>query len=235
MGRIVADLVSQSGETLSGGLTRSGNVQDLAAISDVVIDFTHASTVVAHAQALSAAGTGWVLGTTGLDDAASASVRTAASRIGVVQAANFSPGLALLTTLVQRLASSLPATGYDGEILEMHHRDKRDAPSGTALALGEAVASARGQRLADAAIRGRDGQTGPRRAGQIGFASLRGGGIVGEHAVSFTAGSERITVSHEAFDRLVFAEGALRAALWLAGRPPGLYTMADVLAPASGT
>jgi 4-hydroxy-tetrahydrodipicolinate reductase len=134
-----------------------------------------------------------------------------------------------LLALAERLGAALPANSYDAEILEMHHRQKVDAPSGTALALGRAVAAGRGVALEDARVSGRDGHTGPRKDGEIGFAVLRGGQIVGSHSVIFTAGTEQIALSHNAFDRRVFAQGAVRAAIWLQNRSPGLYSMKDVL------
>jgi 4-hydroxy-tetrahydrodipicolinate reductase len=205
------------------------SIAALAANCDVVVDFTHASTVVAHAAALAAAGTAWVLGTTGLDVAAQDAVVAASQRIAVVQAPNFSPGVNLVLALAERMAASLPADAYDAEIVEMHHRQKVDAPSGTAVGLGEAVARGRGVALATVRDSGRDGHTGPRRPGAIGFAALRGGQVVGEHTLLFAAAGEQIALTHRAFDRRVFATGAVRAALWVAGRPPGLYAMADVL------
>ncbi|MGC8468349.1 MAG: 4-hydroxy-tetrahydrodipicolinate reductase [Acetobacteraceae bacterium] len=243
MGRLIAEEARSRGLPIAGGICRPEEaaavpaevgllpgIAALAAAADVVIDFTHASTIPAHAAAIAATGCGWVLGTTGLADDDEAAIAAAAARAPVVRAANFSPGVALVLELAARLAAALPAAGYDAEILEMHHRQKVDAPSGTALALGAAVAAARGQDLAAVAERGRDGAPGPRKPGAIGFAALRGGQIVGEHSLLFTSGAEQIILTHRAFDRRAFAEGALRAALWLAGRPAGLYGMADVLA-----
>jgi len=157
------------------------------------------------------------------------SVRHAATRVPVVQAANFSPGVNLVLALAERLARALPAADYDAEILEMHHRQKVDAPSGTALALGRAVAAGRDQSFDSASILARQGHTGPRPPGAIGFAALRGGQVVGEHTLIFAAGAEHIALTHRAFDRRAYATGAVRAALWLHGRPPGLYSMMDVL------
>ena len=243
MGRLVAEEARARGLPIAGGICRPEEagavpagvallpgIAALAAAADVVIDFTHASTIPAHAGAIAAAGCGWVLGTTGLAAADEAAIAAAAARAPVVRAANFSPGVALVLELAARLAAALPAEGYDAEILEMHHRQKVDAPSGTALALGAAVAAARGQDLAAVAESGRHGATGARKPGAIGFAALRGGQIVGEHSLLFTSGAEQITLTHRAFDRRAFAEGALRAALWLRARPAGLYGMADVLA-----
>jgi 4-hydroxy-tetrahydrodipicolinate reductase len=240
MGRLVAREAVAVGALLAGGTWRAGEMPPegvahyadagaLARHSDIVVDFTHASTVRPHAAALAEAGCAWVLGTTGLTQADQEAVRAAAGRIPVVQAANFSPGVTLLLALAARLGAALPADSYDAEIVEMHHRQKTDAPSGTALALGEAVARGRGVALERVAVRGRDGDTGPRPSGAIGFASLRGGQVVGEHTLLFAAGDEHIALTHRAFDRAVFARGAVRAALWVQGRPPGLYGMEDVL------
>ncbi len=220
MGQLVAEEVTAAGPQLAGGIGRGGDIAALAGVSDVVIDFSHAATL---------AGVGWVLGTTGGTEADAAAVAAAAEIIPVVAAANFSPGVNLLLALAERLGAALPADVYDAEILEMHHRQKVDAPSGTALALGRAVAAGRGVALEDVKVGGRDGHTGPRQDGEIGFASLRGGQIVGSHTVLFTAAAEQIAVTHHAFDRRVFAQGAVRAAIWLGGRSPGLYSMRDVL------
>jgi 4-hydroxy-tetrahydrodipicolinate reductase len=240
MGRLVAREAAAAGAVLAGGTWRAGedppdgtrhyaDVGALAQHCDVVVDFTHASTVASHAAALTAAGCAWVLGTTGLSGSDQAAVSNAAARIAVVQAANFSPGMALVLALAARLGAALPAQAYDAEILEMHHRQKADAPSGTALALGEAVARGRGVALESVAVRGRDGDTGARPPGAIGFASLRGGQVVGEHTLLFAAADEHIALTHRAFDRGAFARGAVSAALWVHGRPPGLYGMEHVL------
>lgn len=241
MGSLLAEEARRAG-VLAGGTLRPGSahppppealilpdIAALARVSDVVIDFTHASAVAAHAEALAAAGTPWVLGTTGLFAADEALVAAAARRIAVCAAANFSPGVTLVLALAERMAAALPGDVYDAEIVEMHHRQKVDAPSGTAIGLGQAVARGRGVDLAGAMESGRQGHTGPRRPGAIGFASLRGGQVVGEHTLIFAAASEHIALTHRAFDRRVFAAGAVRAALWLAGREPGLYAMRDVL------
>jgi len=235
MGRLLAAEAARCA-VLAGGTARSGkfpentlifqDIGELAGASDVVIDFTHASTVAAHAAALAAAGTPWVLGTTGYSGADSAAIAQAAQAIPVIAAPNFCTGVNLLLLLAERLGAALPAERYDAEILEMHHRQKVDAPSGTALALGQAVAAGRGVKLAEVMATKRDGA---RAEGEIGFAALRGGQIVGRHTLSFTAGTEQISLSHEAFDRRVYAQGAVRAALWLHGRKPGLYSMRDVL------
>ncbi len=242
MGVLLASEAAAAGHAVVGGTLRPGSgklsprdvplLPDLAALAaqcDVVIDFTHASTAQAHADVLQQAGTAWVLGTSGLSAADEAAVAQAGSRIAIVYAPNFAPGVNLVLALAEQLAAALPADSYDAEIVEMHHRQKVDAPSGTAIGLGRAVASGRGVRLEDVMVSGRDGHTGPRPPGAIGFAALRGGQVVGEHTLLFAAGSEQIALTHRAFDRRVFAAGAVRAAAWTDGRAPGLYSMLDVL------
>ncbi len=241
MGRLLAEEARMAG-MLAGGTLRPGSaalppdgvsiladIAALAAASDVVIDFTHAAAVGGHAEALAAAKTPWVLGTTGLFAADEAMIAEVARAIPVCAAPNFSPGVTLLLALAERMAAALPAESYDAEIVEMHHRQKVDAPSGTALGLGRAVAAGRGIELAEVMESGRHGQTGARKPGAIGFAALRGGQVVGEHSLIFAGAHEHIALTHRAFDRRIFAQGALRAALWLAGKPPGLYSMRDVL------
>jgi 4-hydroxy-tetrahydrodipicolinate reductase len=201
----------------------------LAAASDVVIDFTHASAVQGNAATLRDAGVPWVLGTSGLSAEDEAAVAAAAGRIPVVYAANFSPGVNLVLAVAEKMGAALPAESYDAEIVEMHHRQKVDAPSGTAIGIGRAVAKGRGTTLESVMESGRDGHTGPRKTGAIGFAALRGGQVVGEHTLIFAAGNEHIALTHRAFDRRAFASGAVRAALWVKGRVPGLYSMAHVL------
>jgi 4-hydroxy-tetrahydrodipicolinate reductase len=147
----------------------------------------------------------------------------------VVYAANFSAGVNLVLALAERMGATLPAEQYDAEIVEMHHRQKVDAPSGTAIGMGRAVAKGRGVALNDVIESGRNGHTGARKTGAIGFAALRGGQVVGEHTLLFASGTEHIALTHRAFDRRVYATGAVRAALWLSGRKPGLYSMMDVL------
>jgi 4-hydroxy-tetrahydrodipicolinate reductase len=169
-----------------------------------------------------------VIGTTGMSEAQIAALEPAARHAVIVRAGNMSLGVNLLTQLTRRIAAALDED-FDIEIIEAHHRHKVDAPSGTALMLGEAAAEGRGVALAEVADRGRDGITGARRRGDIGFAAIRGGDIVGEHDVLFAAAGERITLRHVATDRSVFARGALRAALWGQGRAPGAYDMIDVL------
>ena len=230
MGRLVADEVDAS----SAKRLPAGPIEALAANSDVIIDFTHADAVPATAAALSAAGCAWVLGTTGLDAAAQRAVQAASAHISIVQAANFSPGVNLVIALAERIARSLPAEEYDAEILEMHHRQKVDAPSGTAVAMGRAVAAGRGIDFGTAAQPARGGHTGPRPTGAIGFAALRGGQVVGEHTLLFAGANEHIALTHRAFDRRVFARGAVRAAFWVSGKPPGLFSMMDVLGMTDG-
>ncbi len=243
-GRMGQELVAQAraaghdviGGTLNPASTRAYrtdipalSLPDLAGRSDVVIDFTHADAVAEHARILSTGRAAWVLGTTGIAPEQQLQVEAASHRIAVLQAAHFGLGINLLMTVARQLAAILPAETYDAEIVEMHHRQKVDAPSGSALLLGQAVAEGRGTTLAAVMESGRDGHCGARATGAIGFASLRGGQIVGEHSLSFTALGEQITLSHRAFDRNIFAAGAMRAAAWLVGRPPGLYGIDEML------
>ncbi len=236
MGRLLAEEVAAAGAILAGGIGRPGadatllpGIAALARAAEVVIDFTHAAAVRSHATALAEAGTAWVLGTSGLSAEDEAVVTATAQRVAVVYASNFAPGVNLVLALAERMGAALPAEGYDAEIVEMHHRQKVDAPSGTAIGMGRAVAAGRRVSLPDVMQSGRDGHTGPRPTGAIGFAALRGGQVVGEHTLIFASASEHISLTHRAFDRRVFATGAVRAALWLNDRPPGLYGMADVL------
>ncbi len=229
MGRLLADSVPAAGAVLAGGVGRAGDLADLAAGADVIIDFTTQATVRQHAGILAGSGTPWVLGTTGLTAADEVAVRAAAAQIPVFQAANFAPGVNLVFALAERLGAALAASTHDAEILEMHHRQKIDAPSGTAISLGDAIARGRGVDLAAVMQSGRDGHTGPREAGAIGFAALRGGQIVGSHSAMFTSATEQITLTHHALDRRIFADGAVQAALFLATRPAGLYGMRDLL------
>ncbi|MCQ8277419.1 4-hydroxy-tetrahydrodipicolinate reductase [Acetobacteraceae bacterium KSS8] len=229
VGRLLREEIETAALPFAGGVGRDGDLAELASRSDVVIDFTHADTATRHAAILAEADVNWVLGTTGLSTEAQQAVEHAAVRISIVQASNFSPGVVLMTALARRMAAALPADAYDAEILETHHRQKVDAPSGTALSLGRAVAEARGQRFDAVRDSGRDGHAGGRRPGAIGFAALRGGQIVGEHTLSFTSDAEQLSIEHRAFDRRVFATGALRAALWSHGRQPGLFGMEHVL------
>ena len=222
--------VERAGFDFAGGSSRSGvPIKEAVAGADAVIDFTHASTVQTHAALFASAGVAWVLGTSGLNAVDEAAVRSAAAAVPVVHAPNFAPGVTLVLAMAERMAAALPAEQYDAEIVEMHHRQKVDAPSGTAIGLGRAVARGRGVALEDVMQSGRDGHTGPRSPGAIGFAALRGGQVVGEHTLLFAAGDEHIMLTHRAFDRRAFAVGAVRAAEWAVGRAAGLYDMADVL------
>jgi 4-hydroxy-tetrahydrodipicolinate reductase len=200
----------------------------LFAASDAVIDFSAPAATRVHAALAAELGKTLVVGTTGLGPDDQAALVAAAKSCRLVQAANFSLGVNLALALVEEAAKRLGAD-YDIEIFEAHHKHKVDAPSGTALALGRAAATGRGLDLADASIRARDGHTGPRPAGPIGFSVARGGSEIGEHTVMFLGDGERLEIAHKAQGRQVYAQGAVRAALWAASQPPGLYSMRDVL------
>lgn len=239
MGRLLVEEVRAAGGVVVGGVDRPGtevegervfaSIAELAAVAEVVLDFSNAAAVAGHADALAEAGTAWVLGTTGLSAEDEAAVARAAGRCAVVHSPNFSPGVNLVLALAERMAAALPAEQYDAEILEMHHRQKVDAPSGTALGIGRAVAKGRGVDFESVRLPGREGATGARPTGAIGFAALRGGQVVGEHTLLFAAANEQISLTHRAFDRRAFATGAVRAAFWVRGRASGLYSMMDVL------
>src|SRR5271154_5821663 len=196
--------------------------------ADGLIEFTIPAATLAFAELTAAAGIVHVIGTTGHSTEEEVIIAKAASRATIVKSGNMSLGVNLLAALTKRVAKTL-GEDYDIEILEMHHNKKIDAPSGTALMLGRAAAEGRGVDLAKHSARGRDGVTGARHPGDIGFASLRGGTVVGEPAVIFAGPAERIELTHRAEDRMIFARGALHAALWTRGKKPGLYSMADVL------
>jgi len=196
--------------------------------AQVAIDFTLPAALEANVAACSEAGTSLVIGTTGLSASQQKSLEQASHEIPIVYGRNMSIGMNVFTHLVGAAARSL-GEEYDVEIIEAHHRHKVDAPSGTALALGEAIATARKRKLDELAVRTRDGHIGPRVPGTIGFSVIRGGNIVGDHSVQFIAPDEQVEFTHRAADRRAFALGALRAGRWLAGRAPGFYTMADVL------
>ena len=216
MGTAIAEIAAQHHVTIveSGG--------------DVSIDFSAPEALPSHVEAALAANKPIVIGTTGLTPDHHRLIDEAAKAIPVLQAANMSLGVNLLAHLVRQSAARL-GPDWDIEIVEMHHRDKVDAPSGTALLLGEAAARGRGIEFGPSSDRGRDGIAGPRTPGRIGFASLRGGSVAGDHQVIFTGEGERIELGHRAESRAVFARGALQAALWLVGKPPGRYGMSDVL------
>jgi len=195
---------------------------------EVAIDFTAPVVTARHAQACAAGGHALVVGTTGLGAGQLDALQVAARRIPVLYARNMSLGVTVLTEIV-RQAVTLLGPEFDAEIIEAHHRHKKDSPSGTALQLGEAVAAARGRQLTDVAVYARSGLTDARAEGAIGFASVRGGAIVGDHTVLLAGAEELLELTHRATDRALFARGALRAASWLVGQPAGLYSLRDVL------
>jgi len=227
-----SELLGQDAGVLAGlpanGIKVSADLWSLSADADGILDFTIPRATIANVAIAAERGLVHVIGTTGLSVSDDAVIKSVTSRAVVVKSGNMSLGVNLLAALVKRVAKSLDPS-YDIEILEMHHKDKIDAPSGTALMLGQAAASGRGITLDDHSARGRDGITGVRRRGDIGFASLRGGTAAGDHSVIFAGPFERLTLSHHAENRVLFAHGALKAALWAHGKPPGLYSMADVL------
>ena len=210
------------------GIEATGDPAELFGASDVVIDFTTPSLTLSHLDLARSTGTALVIGTTGLDDVGRAAMVSAGDDAAIVFGANMSLGVNLLLGITRQVAAALD-DDFDIEIVEMHHRHKKDAPSGTALALAEAAAEGRGVTLADVADRGRDGQTGERQRGAIGLAALRGGDVVGDHTVIFAADGERIEIGHRASSREIYARGAIKAAAWAANREPGFYGMADVL------
>ena len=252
MGRmLVRDIIATEGCALAGGLARPGSaspgqdVGELAGLgrvgiavgddpkrllkdSDVGIEFTTPAATAEHAALAAQLGKPLVIGTTGLKAAEESAVRDAAQHVPIVWAANTSLGVNLLIGLVNQVARRLGAE-WDIEIFEMHHRGKVDAPSGTALALGQTAAAARGVAFGEVAQRGRDGITGPREAGAIGFAALRGGDNIGEHHVIFAGMGEQLELTHRATSRAIYSTGAVHAALWLVGKKPGLYGMSEVL------
>ncbi|MGD9664327.1 MAG: 4-hydroxy-tetrahydrodipicolinate reductase [Novosphingobium sp.] len=228
MGHALAKAIEAAGCTCSGGVDKGGDVAALAADSDVLVDFSAPAALAGNLAAARAADIPMVIGTTGLEAANHAAIDDAAQAIAILQTGNTSLGVTLLAHLVREAAARL-SDEWDIEVLEMHHRMKVDAPSGTALLLGEAAAEGRGITLADKSEHGRDGVTGAREAGAIGFASLRGGTVAGEHSVYFAGNEERIVLSHSAENRMIFANGAVRAAQWLIGKPAGRYTMPQVL------
>lgn len=223
-------LIGQDSGVLAGlpanGIMLTVDAKSLLPKADGVIDFTAPKASIA--LAVLAAGKVHVLGTTGLSIADETEIKTAAKSAVIVKSGNMSLGVNLLAALTKRVAQTLDEN-FDIEILEMHHNKKVDAPSGTALMLGRAAAEGRSIDLDRRAVKSRDGHTGARQAGDIGFASLRGGSVTGEHSVIFAGPAERIELVHKAEDRMIFARGALHAALWARGRKPGLYSMMDVL------
>jgi 4-hydroxy-tetrahydrodipicolinate reductase len=223
------DIGRDCGEFL-GRTTGARVTADLRAVAgcDVLIDFTRPEATLSHLDACVAAGTAIVIGTTGFDDTGKAAIRRAAGSIAIVFAPNMSVGVNATFKLLE-MAAKMLNPGYDIEIIEAHHRHKVDAPSGTALKMGETIAAALGEKLADVAVYAREGHTGERRPGSIGFATVRGGDIVGDHTVLFAGTGERIEITHRSSSRMTYATGSLRAARFLLGRKPGLFDMSDVL------
>ena len=240
MGRAIAAVAMEAGLPIAGGTDRtpedeiapgiaiSADPLALAERADVLIDFSVPGALSAHLDACIAARKPILIGTTGLEAVHHALIDEAAALIPVLQTGNTSLGVNLLAALVEQAAAGL-AEDWDIEIVEMHHRHKVDAPSGTALLLGEAAARGRGIALADHSDRGRDGITGAREAGAIGFAALRGGSVAGDHQVIFATEGERIEIGHRAENRSIFARGAVKGARWLLGQPAGRYDMKGVL------
>jgi len=228
MGQALQAAIVAAGHAYAGGIDQGGDPATLAPHCDVLVDFSAPTALEANLDAAIRSGVPVVVGTTGLEERHHWLVDAAAVSIAVLQTGNTSLGITLLAHLVQEAASRL-GPDWDIEIVETHHRMKVDAPSGTALLLGQAAAAGRSEVLDDVARRGRDGITGVREVGTIGFASLRGGSVAGDHAVHFLADAERVTLSHLAENRGIFARGAVRAASWLIGREPGRYSMQQVL------
>lgn len=225
-------LLGQDAGALAGigenGIKLTSDAAALMSNADGIIDFTAPAATVAFAALAAQHGKVHIIGTTGLSAADEAKIKDAATKAVIVKSGNMSLGVNLLAALTKRVAATLDDT-FDIEIVEMHHNQKVDAPSGTALLLGRAAAEGRGIDLDQHAVKAREGHTGARQAGDIGFAALRGGTVVGEHTVMFAGPAERIELTHKAEDRMIFARGALHAALWGRGKAPGLYSMTDVL------
>lgn len=228
MGHALARAIAAAGHECSGGVDRGGDPAQLADASEVLLDFSAPAALEGNLHAALGAGIPILIGTTGLEERHHTAIDNAARDIAVLQTGNTSLGVTLLAHLVREAAARL-GPDWDIEVLEMHHRMKVDAPSGTALLLGQAAAEGRGIDLAENSERGRDGQTGRRAEGAIGFASLRGGTVAGEHSVILAGEQERITLSHSAEDRMIFAHGAVPGAAWLIGQPAGRYAMHEVL------
>lgn len=229
MGRAVSSVLDAREDVVVAARFDRGETPDLS-LCDVVIDFSTADASVELAQTCAArGGPALVIGSTGLSPEQDAEILKAAEKIAIVRSGNFSLGVNILIGLVEHAAQRLDARDWDIEILETHHRKKVDAPSGTALMLGEAAAAGRDVDLAEVRSAPYDGVSEPREEGLIGFASLRAGGVIGEHTVLFASDDETLTLSHSAIDRSLFAKGAVAAAAWVRSRPPGLYDMQDVL------
>jgi 4-hydroxy-tetrahydrodipicolinate reductase len=227
-----SELLGKDAGVLAGlpdnGVKLSADLWALSANADGILDFTVPAATIANVAIAAERGLVHIIGTTGLSSSDDAVIKSVTSRAIVVKSGNMSLGVNLLAALVKRVAQSLDED-FDIEILEMHHRAKIDAPSGTALLLGEAAAAGRGIALDQHSARGRDGLTGARKRGDIGFAALRGGTVTGDHSVIFAGSMERIELTHRAEDRTMFAQGAIKAALWARDKKPGFYSMADVL------
>lgn len=228
MGQAIALAIVEAGHEVSGGVDRGDDAASLADRSDALVDFSAPSALESNLHAAIGAGIPILIGTTGLGAEHHAQINSASGAIPVLQTGNTSLGVTLLAHLVREAAQRL-GPDWDIEIVEMHHRMKVDAPSGTALLLGEAAAAGRGIDLAANTESGRDGVTGARKEGAIGFAALRGGTVAGDHSVILAGDQERIVLSHSAENRMIFARGAVRGALWLLERPAGRYTMPEVL------
>lgn len=229
MGRAVDQVLDGRSDVVVAVRFDWGDQPDLS-LCDVVIDFSTAEASAALAtRAAELGGPALVIGSTGFSDEQDAAIRAAAEKIAIVRSGNYSLGVNILIGLVEHAAQRLDPRDWDIEIIEAHHRLKVDAPSGTALMLGEAAANGRNVELADVRSKPYDGITGEREEGKIGFASVRAGGIVGDHTVLFGSASEALTLSHQAIDRSLFARGAVAAAAWVRTRRPGLYDMQDVL------
>jgi len=229
MGRAVSQVLDAREDVVVAARFDRGETVDLK-LCDVIIDFSTPEASVALARACAEAdGPALVIGSTGLSPEELAEIEAAADKIAIVMSGNFSLGVNILIGLVEHAALRLDARDWDIEVLETHHRRKVDAPSGTALMLGEAAANGRGRDLSELQSAPYDGITGPREPGKIGFASLRAGGVIGEHTVMFASEDEMLTLSHSAIDRSLFAKGAVAAAAWVRNRRPGLYDMQDVL------
>jgi 4-hydroxy-tetrahydrodipicolinate reductase len=240
-GAVVAGAVERKGSPFIGqdagelagagslGVAITDDPLQAFARADGVVDFTSPAATVEFAGYAAQARIAHIIGTTGCSPEDDARIEAAARHATIVKSGNMSLGVNLLAVLVEQAAKALDAADFDIEVLEMHHRHKVDAPSGTALLLGQAAATGRNISLADKSVRVRDGHTGPREEGSIGFATLRGGSVVGDHSIILAGSGERIVLSHHAEDRGLFARGAVKAALWAHGRKPGLYSMRDVL------
>ena len=233
VGAVVSRGSSAEGCELVPGCLATADLESALRAADVYIDFSAPAATAAAARAAAATKTAAVVGTTGLGDDATRALAELAQVAPVLVAANFSPGMNLLLAIAEEAARAL-GPAFDLEVLETHHRRKRDAPSGSALALAGALARGRGLDPARALVRSRDGEPGPRRDDEIGVAALRGGDIVGEHTAYFIGAAETLELSHRASRRDVFARGALRAAAFVSAVPPGRYTMGDVLGISSG-